>query len=88
MVELFASYTWLFLLFVGSVLAVLAHSSWRVRSWAWEMTLIVYGIGVLGSLWQVSRGIPEGWLAAVVNGAVVAYAATPSVRNAYDGREH
>lgn len=88
MVELFGGYTWLFLLFVGSVLAVLAHSSWRVRSWAWEMTLIVYGIGVLGSLWQVSRGIPEGWLAAVVNGAVVAYAATPSVRNAYDGREH
>ncbi|MDX1623604.1 MAG: hypothetical protein R3199_06455 [Gemmatimonadota bacterium] len=85
MVDLFGWYTWLFLLFVGCVLAVLAYSSWRVRSWAWEMTITVYGIGVLGSFWQVSRGIPEGWLSAVVNAAVVVYAATPGVRNAYHG---
>lgn len=85
MVELFGPWTWAFLLFVGAVLATLAHASWRVRPWAWHLTLIVYGIGVAGSLWQVSLGIPEGWLAAAVNGAVVTYAARPKVRRAYMG---
>ncbi len=83
MVESFGTETWVFLLFVGLVLAVLAYASWQVRPWAWHMTLIVYGIGVLGSLWQVSVGIPQGWVAAAVNGAVFAYAATPKVRRAY-----
>jgi hypothetical protein len=71
------------LLFVWLVLAVLAYASWRVYWWAWPMTLVVYAIGVIGSLWQVSVGIPQGWVAATVNGAVLAYAATPAVRRAY-----
>jgi hypothetical protein len=33
--------------------------------------------------WQVTMGIHEGWLAAVVNGAVVTYTSTSGVRNAY-----
>jgi hypothetical protein len=85
MVRIFGGGTWLFLLFVGFVLSVLAYASLRVRPWAWHLTLLVYGIGVLGSLWQVSVGIREGWAAAVVNGAVVAYAATPRVRRVYQG---
>jgi len=83
MVEYFGSRTWAFLLFVGAILATLAHASWHVKPWAWELTLIVYGLGVLGSLWQVTMGIHEGWVAAVVNGAVVIYASTSGVRNAY-----
>lgn len=83
MVEAFGAYTWIFLLFVGIILAILAYSSWRVRSWAWEMTLAVYSIGIAGSLWQVSQGIPEGWTAAIVNAVVVIYTLTPSVRHAY-----
>lgn len=85
MVRWFGAWTWAFLASVGGVLAVLAHASWRRRPWAWEMTLAVYGIGVAGSLWQVSVGIAEGWLAAAVNGAVVLYAARPAVRRAYRG---
>jgi hypothetical protein len=83
MVEIFGRGTWAFLLFVGIVLAVLAGASWQVRPWAWQLTLAVYGTGVLGSLWQVSVGIPQGWIAAVVNGIVFVYAATPAVRKAY-----
>lgn len=83
MVEYFGTRTWAFLLFVAAVLATLAYASWHVKPWAWELTLVMYGIGVLGSLWQVSMGIPEGWLAAGVNGAVVIYASTSGVRNAY-----
>lgn len=86
MIEIFGRWTWAFLLFVGAVLATLSYASWRVRPWAWELTLVVYGIGVVGSLWQVGVGIPEGWVAAAVNGAVVVYAATPAVRRAYRGR--
>ena len=83
MVGHFGARTWAFLLFVGFVLATLAYASWRVRPWAWHLTLIVYGIGVVGSLWQISLGIQEAWLSAAVNGAVVAYASTPTVRRAY-----
>jgi hypothetical protein len=72
-----------FLALVGGVLAILAFASWHKRPWAWQLTLVVYGIGVLGSLWQVSVGIGEAWVAVVVNGTVVAYAARPSVREAY-----
>jgi cell division protein FtsW (lipid II flippase) len=86
MVASFRQWTWAFLGFVGTVLATLAYSSWRVRSWAWPMTLVVYGVGVLGSLWQVSVGIPQGWVAASVNAAVFIYASTPGVRRAYTGR--
>lgn len=85
MVAMFGDKTWAFLLSVGVVLGVLAYSSWRVRWWAWPMTLVVYGIGVLGSFWQVSMGISQGWVAAAVNGAVVSYAARPAVRRAYMG---
>lgn len=83
MVEVFGQHTWAFLAFVGSVLSILAYASWRVLPWAWQLTLIVYGIGVVGSLWQVSVGISEAWVAVVVNGVVVAYAARPAVRRAY-----
>lgn len=88
MVEVFGQLTWVFLSFVGSVLAVLAYASWRVLPWAWEMTLIVYGIGVLGSLWQVSVGISEGWAAVIVNAGVLVYAARPEVRSAYRQQFH
>lgn len=86
MVDLFGRGTWVFLVFVGIILTTLAYASWRVYQWAWHLTLIVYGIGVAGSLWQVSVGIKQGWVAAAVNGAVVAYVATPAVRRAYRGR--
>lgn len=85
MLAWFGAWTWAFLLFVGTTLAVLAYASWRVRPWAWWMTLIVYGVGVAGGLWQVSVGIPQGWAAAAVNAAVFAYASTPAVRRAYSG---
>lgn len=86
MVEYFGAKTWVFLLFVGIVLAILALGSWQLRPWAWHLTLAVYGIGVVGSLWQVSVGIQEGWVAAAVNAAVVALAATPAARRAYRSR--
>jgi hypothetical protein len=85
MLDLFGASTSIFLLFVGIVLAVLAYGSFRVRSWAWAMTLVVYGIGVIGSLWQVSLGIRPGWISAVVNGGVVVYASRRNVREAYFG---
>jgi hypothetical protein len=86
MVALFGEWTWLFLLGVGAVLALLASLSWHVRPAAWPLTLVVYAIGVLGGLWQVSIGIRQGWLAAAVNAAVVAYAARADVRRAYRTR--
>lgn len=83
MLSWFGQWTWVFLLFIGAVLGTLAYASWKVRPWAWLMTLLVYGIGVVGSLWQVSVGIQQGWVAACVNGAVFIYASTPAVRRAY-----
>jgi len=83
MVQSFGASTWAFLFCVGLVLTTLAYASWRMRPWAWHLTLVVYGVGVAGSLWQVSVGITQGWIAAAVNAAVVAYACTPTVRRAY-----
>jgi len=83
MVTVFGRWTSLFLTGVGAVLAVLAYGSWRLIWWAWHMTLVVYAIGVIGSLWQVSLGIPQGWSAAVINATVFGYAATAGVRRAY-----
>ena len=85
MLSLFGQSTWIFLAAVGLILLVLAYGSLRVRPWAWYMTLIVYGIGVVGSLWQVSLGIRPGWVSAAVNSAVVIYASRHSVRRAYLG---
>jgi hypothetical protein len=82
-VSVFGARTWIFLSGVGSFLVVLAYASWRKRRRAWPMTLIAYSIGVAGSLWEVSVGVPQGWIAAAINAAVVTYAATPGVRRAY-----
>jgi hypothetical protein len=87
MVATFREWTWAFLMFVGAVLATLAYASWRVRPWAWPTALVVYGIGVLGSLRQVSVGISQGWVAAAVNAAVFIYASTPGVRRGYTGAD-
>jgi hypothetical protein len=83
MVGIFGDGTWAFLLFISVVLAVLSWGSWNLRRYTWPLTLSVYAIGVLGSLWQVSLGIEEAWASAAVNAGVVAYAATPAVRRAY-----
>lgn len=83
MVAFFGDWTWLFLLFIAAVLGTLSYGSWSLRAYAWPLTLAVYSVGVLGSLWQVSVGIDEAWLSAVINAGVVAYAATPAVRRAY-----
>lgn len=83
MVELFGPWTWAFLGLIAAVLATLAYGSWSRRRYAWPLTLAVYSIGVLGSLWQVSLGIAAGWISAVVNAGVVVYAATPGVRRVY-----
>jgi hypothetical protein len=83
MTSLFGARTWIFLTGVGSFLVALAYASWKKRRRAWPMTVTAYGIGVLGSLWEVSEGVPQGWLAAAINAAVVAYASTPGVRRAY-----
>ena len=75
MASVFGRWTWAFLAFV-SRLRVLADASLGV----------VDRIGVLGSVWQVSVGIPQGWVAAIVNAGVLASARTPSVRRAYLNR--
>jgi hypothetical protein len=82
-IEVFGRYTWVFLLMVGTTLTILAYSSWRMLFWAWHMTIILYGIGVAGSLWEVSIGIWQGWISATINACVVLYCARTSVRNAY-----
>lgn len=84
MLEIFGGRTWAFLLFVGTVLGVLALASALRRSWAWHLTLVVYTIGVIGSFWQISVGIREAWISATVNAAVVALASTPGIRRAYE----
>lgn len=83
MVEIFGPWTWLFLGAIAVVLAALCYGSWTRRPYAWPLTLVVYSIGVLGSLWQVTMGIPQGWLSAVVNAGVVAYASRSDVRRAF-----
>lgn len=84
MLEMFGAWTWAFLLFIAVVLATLAYGSWRRRRWVWPMTIAVYSIGVLGSLWQVSLGITPAWASAAINAGVVAYASTSrGVRRAY-----
>lgn len=84
MVETFGDATWAFLLFIAAMLGTLAYGSWRRRRWVWPLTIAVYSVGVLGSLWQVSLGIAPAWASAAINAGVVVYAsAFPGVRRAY-----
>lgn len=83
MIEIFGPWTWLFLGSIALVLATLSYGSWKLRRYAWPLTVVVYSIGVLGSIWQVSLGISTAWLSTAINAAVVAYALTTDVRSAY-----
>ena len=48
-----------------------------------DLTLLVYGIGVLGSAWQIGLGIQAAWTSAFVNAAVLVCASTRVVRRSY-----
>jgi hypothetical protein len=83
MMELFGRNVWIFLLLIASLLSALCYGSWRLRSWARPLTIICYSVGVIGGLWEVWMGVPAGFLAAAINGGVVAYACTNQVKAAY-----
>lgn len=83
MVAIFGEWTRAFLGFIAAVLVTLSYGSWQLRPYAWPLTLAVYSVGVLGSLWQVSMGILNSWAGAFVNAGVVVYATRPGVRHAY-----
>jgi hypothetical protein len=83
MVSFFGRYVWMFLVVIAALLTTLCYGSWHLRPWARPLTIVCYSIGVAGGLWEVSIGIPAGLLAATINGAVVIYACTKPVRNAY-----
>lgn len=81
--DLFGPNVWIFVLLIASLLSVLCYGSWRLRRWTRPLTIACYSIGVIGGLWEVWMGIPAGFLAAAINGGVVAYACTSQVRAAY-----
>ena len=83
MMELFGRKVWVFLLLLACLLTALCYGSWQLRSWARPLTVACYSVGVIGGLWEVWMGITAGFLAAAINGAVVAYACTTAVKNAY-----
>jgi hypothetical protein len=83
MMDLFGRTVWIFLLLIACLLSVLCYGSWRLRPWARPLTIICYSIGVIGGLWEVWMGIPAGFLAAGINGGVVAYASSRQVKRAY-----
>lgn len=85
MMEMFGRSVWMFLLAIAALLTLLCYGSWRLRSWAHPLTIVCYSIGVIGGIWEVTIGIRAGLLAAAINAAVVAYACTRRVRNAYYG---
>lgn len=83
MMDLFGPTVWIFLLLLAGLLSALCYGSWRLRGWVRPLTIVCYSIGVIGGLWEVWMGIPAGFLAAAINGGVVAYACTRQVRAAY-----
>ena len=84
MVDFFGEHVWVFLAMIATLLTTLCYGSWHLRWWTRPLTIVCYSIGVAGGLWEAAIGIPAGLLAAVINGGVVAYACTRSVREAYD----
>ena len=83
MMDWFGQSVWIFLLLIASLLSALCYGSWCLRSWARPLTIVCYSIGAFGGLWEVWMGIPAGFLAAAINGCVVAYACTDQVKAAY-----
>jgi len=81
--DLFGPNVWIFVLLIASLLSVLCYGSWCLRAWVRPLTIACYSVGVFGGLWEVWMGIPAGFLAAAINGGVVAYACTSQVRAAY-----
>lgn len=83
MMDLFGRNVWVFLLLLAGLLSALSYGSWRLRAWVQPLTIICYLIGAIGGFWEVWMGIPAGFLAAAINGGVVAYACTRQVKTAY-----
>lgn len=83
MMDWFGRNVWIFLLLIASVLSALCYGSWRLRGWVRPLTIVCYSIGVFGGLWELWMGISAGFLAAAINGGVVAYACTDQVKFAY-----
>ena len=83
LIDLFGRQVWVFLLIIVVLLGTLCYGSWHLRRWTSPLTVICYSIGVFGGIWEVTKGVPMGLLAAAINGSVVAYSCTRKVRLAY-----
>ena len=83
-ISFFGQHVWIFLMVIAALLTTLCYGSWRLRCWTRPLTIVCYSIGVVGGLWEVSIGIPAGMLAAAINGAVVGYACSKPVKEAYE----
>ena len=74
------------LLALGIAYLVMAYGLWKGKGWAWTISLILSGIGIImGIVYIIQDNIAGGIASIIINGVIIYYLYRPNVK-AYFGK--
>jgi uncharacterized membrane protein HdeD (DUF308 family) len=66
---------------LGIAYFVMAYGLWKGRSWAWTISLILSGIGiVMGIVYIIQDPLGGGIINLIINGVIIYYLTRPNVK--------
>jgi uncharacterized membrane protein (DUF2068 family) len=71
---------------LGIAYLVMAYGLWKGKGWAWSISLILAGIGVImGIVYIIQDNLAGGIVSIIINGVIIYYLFRPNVK-AFFGR--
>ena len=71
---------------LGIAYLVMAYGLWKGKGWAWTISLILSGIGIImGIVYIIQDNIAGGIASIIINGVIIYYLYRPNVK-AYFGK--
>lgn len=69
------------LIIIGIIELIISWGLWTGKGWAWWLTLIFSGLGVLGSLFSIATGaISSGAISLIIDAVIIYYLLRPHVK--------
>ncbi len=69
---------------LGIAYFVMAYGLWNGRSWAWTITLIISGIGVIVGIGSIIIGNFGSIISIIINAVIIYYLYRPDVKAYFD----
>jgi hypothetical protein len=68
------------LIAIGIASLVMAYGLWKGKSWAWTITLILSGIGIISGIISIARGQYGAVIEIIIHAVIIYYLYRPNVK--------